>query len=416
MASTQITQSLQVFTDLTGQPLDAGYIYVGQANQNPETNPIAVYWDAELTQPAAQPLRTVSGYISRQGTPASIYAASSYSITVKTKNGELVYYKSNVVTVLPASSVTTDMLVDRSVTAAKLADPVNALINGALQKSGGTMTGALTLSGNATSALHAVPKQQLDVATRAGIGSLTVTVASNALTGTLAAETLDFRSTTLTSGAPLARTASASASLTVPSGATLGTTNGVQARIVWGWLDNAGTLEPFVCNTAGGINLDETTLINTTAISASSNSASVIYSQTARTGVAFRVRGFCDITEATAGIWATAPTLVQGVGGQALAALSSLGYGQTWQDVTGSRALGVTYYNTTGRPIQISFMCSTTSGGAINLTVNGQTGTVAYGSPGGSAPTAQPIIPAGASYSLSVGSGAHWLNVWRELR
>jgi len=93
MASTQITQTLQVFTDLTGQPLDAGYIYIGQENQNPETSQIAVYWDAALTQPAAQPLRTIGGYISRQGTPADVYAASGFSMTVKTKNGELVYYQ-----------------------------------------------------------------------------------------------------------------------------------------------------------------------------------------------------------------------------------------------------------------------------------------------------------------------------------
>lgn len=39
-----------------------------------------------------------------------------------------------------------------------------AQINDGLEKSGGTMTGALTLSGNASSALHAVPKQQLDAA------------------------------------------------------------------------------------------------------------------------------------------------------------------------------------------------------------------------------------------------------------
>lgn len=47
---------------------------------------------------------------------------------------------------------------------ADLSSSVQALINGALQKSGGTMTGKITLDGNASSALHAVPKQQLDAA------------------------------------------------------------------------------------------------------------------------------------------------------------------------------------------------------------------------------------------------------------
>ena len=32
---------------------------------------------------------------------------------------------------------------------------------------------------------------------------------------------------------------------------------------------------------------------------------------------------------------------------------AAIGYGQTWQNVTSSRALGVTYTNTTGKPIQV---------------------------------------------------------------
>lgn len=287
---------------------------------------------------------------------------------------------------------------------------------GAASLGANTFTGAQTLPGNAANPLEAVPKQQLDAATRAGIASLSVAVASNAMTGTLAAETLDFRSATLTVGAPVPRTASASASLTVPSGATLGTVNGVQARIVWGWLDNAGTLEPFVANLAGGINLDETTLISTTAISASANSAGVAYSQTARTNVAFRVRGFCDITEATAGTWATAPTLVQGAGGQALAALSSLGYGQTWQNFTASRAANVTYYNTTGRPICVSVNVTMGQTGQASFMVNGVSN-IGYVSNVTPSTTVQLstscIVPAGGSYSLTSNSS---LAFWAELR
>lgn len=147
--------------------------------------------------------------------------------------------------------------------------------------------------------------------------SVGASVAANALTVTIGAETLDFRSTTLTSGAPVSRQAATQGSLVVPSGATLGTVSGQQSRLVWGWLDNAGTLEPFIVNLSGGNNLDETTLISTTAISAAATAANVIYSTTARTSVAFRIRGFCDITEAAAGTWATAPTLVQPAGGEA---------------------------------------------------------------------------------------------------
>lgn len=45
---------------------------------------------------------------------------------------------------------------------ADLSASVQNLINGALQRSGGTMTGKIVLDGDAALALHPVPKQQLD--------------------------------------------------------------------------------------------------------------------------------------------------------------------------------------------------------------------------------------------------------------
>lgn len=51
----------EYFTDTNGDPLDDGYIYVGVANLDPETNPISVFYDSALTIPVAQPIRTVAG-------------------------------------------------------------------------------------------------------------------------------------------------------------------------------------------------------------------------------------------------------------------------------------------------------------------------------------------------------------------
>ena len=81
-----------MFFDLDGSPLDGGSVYYGTANQNPETAPITVYWDAACTQPVAQPVKTVNGYPARQGTPANVYANSDYSLTVKNKRGSLIIY------------------------------------------------------------------------------------------------------------------------------------------------------------------------------------------------------------------------------------------------------------------------------------------------------------------------------------
>jgi hypothetical protein len=81
-----------VFTDRNGEPLENGYVWVGTANLNPQTNPIQVYFDRDLTQPAQQPLRTIAGYVSNAGTPSQIYInGNNYSILVQDKNGTMVY-------------------------------------------------------------------------------------------------------------------------------------------------------------------------------------------------------------------------------------------------------------------------------------------------------------------------------------
>lgn len=249
------------------------------------------------------------------------------------------------------------------------------------------------------------------------IQPISASVASNALTLSLNATSLDFRANSLASGVVNSRTVGATISLTVPSGATLGTVSGQQARLAVLAIDNAGAIEVAVANLAGGINLDETTLISTTAISGTANSASTIYSTAARSNVPFRVVGFIDIAEATAGAWATAPTVIQGQGGQALAALQSIGYGQTWQDVTASRAYATTYYNTTGRPILVSVSSTGATLAAVyvgmwingvEIGIGGTYGQSAYSN-------VTYIVPPGASYKVTNDYNAT-LFKWSELR
>jgi hypothetical protein len=81
-----------LYFDADGLPLDNGEIFFGTANLNPETNPQAIYWDAAGTQPAAQPVTTMNGFVVRAGTPANIYIASDYSVTVRDRKGRIVYY------------------------------------------------------------------------------------------------------------------------------------------------------------------------------------------------------------------------------------------------------------------------------------------------------------------------------------
>jgi hypothetical protein len=85
---------LQQFHDTDGKPLEDGYLYFGVANQNPQVNPITVYWDAAGTIPAAQPIRTSGGFPVRAGTAARVYvSADDYSLVVRDKNQRLVLSK-----------------------------------------------------------------------------------------------------------------------------------------------------------------------------------------------------------------------------------------------------------------------------------------------------------------------------------
>lgn len=92
MSLTQVTGPYPIFTDLDGSPLDDGYLYIGDQNDDPETNPIQVYWDSALTIPATQPIRTNSGYAWRNGTPGLLYTAGAFSITIRNKRNEFVLY------------------------------------------------------------------------------------------------------------------------------------------------------------------------------------------------------------------------------------------------------------------------------------------------------------------------------------
>ena len=91
MSALSIQPTYPIFTETDGLPLEAGYIWLGTANLDPQGNPINVYWDAALTQPAGQPIRTINGYPSNNGTPGRLYVNSDYSIRVQNSKGSLVY-------------------------------------------------------------------------------------------------------------------------------------------------------------------------------------------------------------------------------------------------------------------------------------------------------------------------------------
>lgn len=84
-----------IFNDEDGTPLENGYIYIGEPNQNPITNPITLSWDINGLYPAAQPVRTIGGYPDHNGTPGRLFMDitldGNYSIIIQDKHERNVF-------------------------------------------------------------------------------------------------------------------------------------------------------------------------------------------------------------------------------------------------------------------------------------------------------------------------------------
>lgn len=381
MASLTPTPKQQIYGS-DGNPLVGGKIYTYAAGT---TTPLATYTDAGAGTANTNPI------ILNSLGQANIWlaAASSYKFSVYTSTDVLLYTVDSIATPIDYISLVTSLAspppigstapntgafttlaaTTGTITTVNCttlaATTVNATTVNATTSTttGVTTTGTLTFSGGGS--LTKVPES--------AIQPITATLAANALTVTLNPTTLDFRSTTLSSGTVTSRLISSAISVTVSAGSTLGTVSAQQSRIVVLAIDNAGAVELAVVNLAGGNDLSETVLISTTAEggAGAADSASTIYSTAARSNVAYRVVGYVQSIQATAGTWVTTPSAVQGCGGQALTAMSSFGYGQTLQDVSGSRTINTTYYNNTGKVIDVYIVLTAVNN--ISLQINGVT-------------------------------------------
>lgn len=85
-----------VILNQTGTGLNGGKVYIGTAGMDPEVNPVTVYWDAAGLIPAAQPLTTIGGYIWNAGSPAQVYGPTEYSIRIRDRNNQQVFYEASV--------------------------------------------------------------------------------------------------------------------------------------------------------------------------------------------------------------------------------------------------------------------------------------------------------------------------------
>lgn len=93
-----------------------------------------------------------------------------------------------------------------------------------------------------------------------------------------------------------------------------------------------------------------------------------------------------------------------------------IGIGQTWTNVFSSRSTGVTYTNSTGKPIgvAISYTCNTAST-VQGLTIDGVS-VYAAGSEVGNGSGFCLIVPNGSTYIFLTNGGTITIVTWNELR
>lgn len=125
--SVQIGQPYATMHDKYGRILDNGLVYIGTVGQNAELYPIQVFYDEDLTIPAPQPLRTINGFFSRNGSPAKIFIKNSEcSIIVKDKFRILQWLDLNYAGILTGKGVSASDVIDES---GRTQQEINNIIN-----------------------------------------------------------------------------------------------------------------------------------------------------------------------------------------------------------------------------------------------------------------------------------------------
>src|SRR3546814_5544064 len=91
-----------------------------------------------------------------------------------------------------------------------------------------------------------------------------------------------------------------------------------------------------------------------------------------------------------------------------------IGSNQSWQNVTASRALSISYKNTTPRSIQISIYVQSTAANSV-LLVDSELRAYFLGNDPNEIAQFTAIIPVGSTYFLSVGGTVYAL-AWHAMR
>lgn len=153
----------------------------------------------------------------------------------------------------------------------------------------------------------------------ASVGSSALTVAFKGADGTDPSAGnpvfIPFRNVTVGTGTPSYLAVTASTSIVISSGSTMGFTSAVIGRLWIVGFNDGGTFRLGLVNALSGTSIMalRNGIYSSTAEGGAggADSAQIIYTGTAVTSKAMTVLGYLEATEATAGTWATAPSLIK---------------------------------------------------------------------------------------------------------
>lgn len=407
-----ILNPVEQYFDLDGAPLQSGYLYFGEVYGNPVTQPVMVYFDPEFTIPAAQPVRTINGFPVRSGTATGIYAPDDVSILVQNQNKEqIIYIQSSAIntgntTTIYRESDTSFNADDNNKTFIIL-NPIVQTFDPSANLGDRWRVNVINMSsGNVT--LDPNLSETID-------GKSSLTLQPNQI-ATVYCDGVNLKSTTsIYPSATIASAATLDLRAVKPKLITVSGTNTISAiQMIDG--DNFTAIFSGVCQLVHGTNLQLPGSINYTTsvgdiITFISNGTvtraeiskvdgSPIYVKNATNDPTF---SSASSNEAASPQWTKA---------------MSLGWDQTWQDVSASRAIGTTYTNSTNKPIFVSISFFSNANSQLLTYVDG----VVLSRDGSAASTDFPytsskfIVPAGSTYSVNTFAGTNTINYWAELR
>lgn len=166
----RLTNPIPIWIDGRGALVDAGYIYVGEADTDPEVegNQLDLYLDQDLNVPIAQPLRTLGGMIVSGANAVQVFfAESDAAVRVLDANGQLVSYTPSIaVSQAEYQPLDSDLSAIAALTTTEYGRGLLTLANqGALQAAlglpaalplaGGIVTGNILRSGAGVHVYHA---------------------------------------------------------------------------------------------------------------------------------------------------------------------------------------------------------------------------------------------------------------------